>query len=270
MSFFIDHELAHRLECMDMAAHRDCVEASRNLDPSTGATFEPMAGGYAFFIGHDSPLSQAIGLGLNGPVIAEDIDELDHFYKNRNMPAQVELCPMATPGLLGLLTGRGYQPTGFTNLMVRSLNSDTDDFPTTFEAMEVREAEPKEADLWIHVVTEGFTEKPDPEAHELNVATVQYHMQTSHPYLVWLEGRPVGGGAMAIQDKIAYLFSTSVLPMSRDRGVQKALMRFCLARAVKDHCNRAMVITEPGSASQRNAERLGFGVAYTRVMMTHA
>jgi hypothetical protein len=30
-------------------------------------------------------------------------------------------------------------------------------------------------------------------------------------------------------------------------------------------CNIAMVVAQPGSASQRNAERQGFRIAYTRI-----
>lgn len=270
MSLFVDHELARRLEGMEVATHLDCLEASKGLDPETGSASEPVAGGYAFFIGHDSPLSHAIGMGINGPVIAEDIERLNRFYQSHCAPANVKLCPQATPLLLSLLNEQGYRPTGFENLMVRSLNNEVDDFPTTFDELEVREAEPVEADLWSHVVTEGLTDKPDPEIHELDVATVQYHMKTSHPYLVWLEGRPVGGGAMAVQAKTAFLFSMSVLPVIREKGIEKSLMRYCLAKALKSRCNMAMMNVEPGSLSQRHAESLGFRLAYTRVIMSRS
>jgi hypothetical protein len=37
-----------------------------------------------------------------------------------------------------------------------------------------------------------------------------------------------------------------------------------LAEARQRGCEIAMMVTEPGSTSQRNAERRGFRVAYTR------
>jgi hypothetical protein len=46
--------------------------------------------------------------------------------------------------------------------------------------------------------------------------------------------------------------------------VQKALLLVRLAVAAENGCDLAMVATQPGSGSQRNVERLGFRVVYTR------
>ena len=51
----------------------------------------------------------------------------------------------------------------------------------------------------------------------------------------------------------------------RGRGLQTALLRARLAAAAEAGCEFAVVITNGGSASQRNCERLGFRVAYSKV-----
>jgi GNAT superfamily N-acetyltransferase len=50
----------------------------------------------------------------------------------------------------------------------------------------------------------------------------------------------------------------------RRRGLQAALMEARMRYAKEHGCDLAMMVAEPGSNSQRNAERMGFRIAYTR------
>jgi hypothetical protein len=50
----------------------------------------------------------------------------------------------------------------------------------------------------------------------------------------------------------------------RRRGLQSALIRARMRYAAEHGCDLAMLVAEPGSHSQRNAERRGFRIAYTR------
>ena len=59
----------------------------------------------------------------------------------------------------------------------------------------------------------------------------------------------------------------STLPEFRHRGSHAALYHARLRLAAESGCDIARVVTQPGSISQRNAERRGFQVAYTRAMM---
>ena len=54
------------------------------------------------------------------------------------------------------------------------------------------------------------------------------------------------------------------LNVPREQGAQLALLDYRLRFAAQGGCDIAMIVTQPGSASQRNAERQGFHVAYTR------
>ena len=53
----------------------------------------------------------------------------------------------------------------------------------------------------------------------------------------------------------------------RKRGVQTALLRHRLDAAYTLGCDLAMVMTTPGTVSQRNVQRAGFDVAYTKAIM---
>jgi ribosomal protein S18 acetylase RimI-like enzyme len=51
----------------------------------------------------------------------------------------------------------------------------------------------------------------------------------------------------------------------RGRGLQTALLHARLAAAAEAGCEFAVVVTQGSSASQRNCQRLGFRVAYSKV-----
>jgi GNAT superfamily N-acetyltransferase len=53
----------------------------------------------------------------------------------------------------------------------------------------------------------------------------------------------------------------------RGAGLQGALIRERLRAAVEEGCDLATASTLPGSVSQRNYERNGFQVAYTKAIL---
>jgi N-acetylglutamate synthase-like GNAT family acetyltransferase len=89
-------------------------------------------------------------------------------------------------------------------------------------------------------------------------------------FLARIDGEVVGGcgGRIIPEARIAALFGTATLPEFRQRGVQSALIALRLHEASKAGCEYAVVSTNPGSGSQRNMERRGFRVAYTKLVMT--
>ena len=87
-------------------------------------------------------------------------------------------------------------------------------------------------------------------------------------YLASLEsGELAGGAAVAIHAGLATLFADSTIPAYRRRGIHRELISARLNEALAQGCDLATASAMPGSASQRNYERLGFEVAYTRLTM---
>ncbi|HVJ93760.1 MAG TPA: hypothetical protein VM580_28350 [Labilithrix sp.] len=70
---------------------------------------------------------------------------------------------------------------------------------------------------------------------------------------------------MHVHDGVALLAGASTIPDARRRGGQRALLAARLRFATDAGCDLAMMGAAPGSASQRNAERQGFRIAYTRI-----
>ena len=70
---------------------------------------------------------------------------------------------------------------------------------------------------------------------------------------------------MNLHQGTALLAGAATIPAWRGRGAQAALLRARLHHAARVGCDMAMMVTEPGSTSQRNAERQGFRVVYNRI-----
>ena len=66
---------------------------------------------------------------------------------------------------------------------------------------------------------------------------------------------------------LAILFADGTLPGARRQGLQSALIRARLHDAAARGCDLATASTLPGSLSQRNYERCGFQVVYTRAIL---
>lgn len=73
-------ELAQEIELAEALAAVGCAEGLQAAASNTGAAVEAVARGYAIYCGANSPLTQAVGLGLSGPVSKEEFDRLEEFY----------------------------------------------------------------------------------------------------------------------------------------------------------------------------------------------
>lgn len=254
---FADATLARRLEAAEALNARFCT-ASPPL-----AAFLEIAGGCAIFVGADSPLTQAVGLGLNGTVTEADVDALEAFFRSRAADVSVDFCPLADPGLLAILSRRGYRATEFNNVLVKRMAG----APIVL-APRVRRAMAGDDDLWSHTVGRGFFEQGDLTTSEMEVGRAIFAMQGAMCYLAVSEsGEPAGGGALVVRDGLATLFADSTIGTFRRQGFHRELIAARLNEAIALGCDMAMASTIPGSTSQRNFERLGFEVVYTKVTL---
>jgi GNAT superfamily N-acetyltransferase len=261
-------ELARELELTEAHGAVGCAEAMKAAQPESFAAVEQIAGGYAVYCGAGNPITQAVGLGLKGPVANEEFDRLENFYFTRNEPVRVETCPLADPTLFELYKDGGYHVTEFSNVMVRPVEQTP--AAATSSSIDIRLAAPEELDLWVLTVAQGFAENY-PVTHELLSVMKLFALRPDVLcYLARIDNRVVGGATLGLRGRIAGLFGASTLPDFRKRGVQTALLHARLKRAAESHCALAMSLAQPGSRSQRNITRFGFQTLYTRVKFERA
>jgi GNAT superfamily N-acetyltransferase len=265
---FVDLELVRRLEIASAMSGRSCAEGAQRLHPELGAASEEIAGGIAVFAGVDSPVTQALAVGLNRPVSEAELDRLENFYHSRGAATAIELCPFAGVSLYEALAKRQYRLVEVSNVLFREL-SRGDNFLPPSPGVTVRPAMPEDENLFTRTVAQGFAETAPITQPLLDVMEGFFHSEGNHPFLAFVDGVAAGGASAFAFNGVAGMFGASTLPQFRGRGVQTALLATRLNWAVEHGCELAKGITLPGSISHRNHERFGFRVAYTRTKLVY-
>jgi hypothetical protein len=260
---FADIELARRLESTEARGNVAFVEARARAFPDRGATWIEVAGCYAMFDGAGSPLTQTFGLGISQPVTATDLDTLEEFFRSRGADVFHEVSPLADPTVFELFGQRGYRPVEFSNVTYRPISPDLRLHVAMNERINVRLTGKGETQLWADTAFEGWSEFAEVADFLKELGQVNAESD-SLSFLAELDGKPVGTGALIIADDVALLAGASTVPAARRQGAQLALLEGRLRYAAEHGCTVAMMVAQPGSDSQRNAERHGFRIAYTR------
>jgi len=260
---FSDLALARRLERAEARSNAEIVEARARLFPNSGARWIEVAGAYAMFDGVSSPCTQTFGLGLFQKVTSADMQRIEEFFQERQAPVFHEVSPLADMDLLGLLNGRGYEPFEFTSVMFRLIGIPL--AGSRSEKFQVRLIQDDEQDLWGRTAARGWEASGELADFMAVIGRIQAATPSAFAFLAELEGRPIATGAMNICDGVALLAGASTVPEARGLGAQLALLDSRLRYAAERGCGLAMMGAHPGSASQRNAERNGFRIAYTRI-----
>jgi hypothetical protein len=215
--------------------------------------------------GPGSPVTQTFGLGISQPVTGPRLDEIENFFRVRGAEIFHEVCPLADPSAMALLNERGYQPIEFTSVMYRPISKDLRLAASRNERIQVRLTRPDEQELWAQTAARGWSEMSELEDFFKELGKVSANRVAALSFLAELEGQAIAAGALSMSDGVALLAGASTIPEGRKQGAQLALLEGRLRYAAEQGCDIAMMGALPGSGSQRNAERNGFRIAYTRV-----
>jgi len=261
---FADLALARRLERTEAHGNAAFVEARAQAFPDSGAKWIDVDGTYAMFDGPTSPISQTFGLGMFHPLTAERLDRIETFFKERGADVFHEVSPLADPTTFALLNERGYRPIEFTSVLFRPINPDVVLSASPNRNVKVRVTSENEKALWSDVAFEGWSEFTELSDFLRDMGKV-HACSKSPSFLAELDDQPIATGMLTIHEGVALLAGASTIPTSRRQGAQLALLEARLRYGAEHGCDIAMMAALPGSASQRNAERHGFRIAYTRI-----
>jgi hypothetical protein len=262
---FSDLALARRLERTEARSNAEFVEARARLFPESGAQWIDVAGAYALFDGVSSPCTQTFGLGMFETVTNSHLEKLESFFRERGASVDHEVSPMADPSLLALLNERGYQPIELTSLLFRPIRPDFHLAVPRNERIHVRLVREDELEIWSQTVRKGWGATGELADFLAVVGRINAAMPSAEAFMAELDGRPIATGALILGEGVAVLAGASTIPEGRRQGAQLALLEARLRYAAEHGCDLAMMGALPGSASQRNAERHGFRIAYTRI-----
>lgn len=264
---FADRGLARRLERAEAAANAAFVEARARLQPQVQSAWTEVRGVYAMFDGPHSPLTQSFGLGLFGSLGEAEFEQLESFFQERGAAVHHEVSPFLDADSLARLGTRGYQPIEFSSVLVRPAVADLG----SESPIEVRRIGAEEAELWSAVSVEGWrAESPGLEEFMGALGHLFTRAEGVYCFVAEQEGRSVATASLCLHQGVALLAGASTVPAARRQGAQAALLQARLRFAVERGADLAMVVAQPGSGSQRNAERQGFRLVYTRTKWQRA
>jgi len=265
---FVDKALARRLESCEEMPQVLYARTFQKTRPEIGAAEEEICGGHMIFAGLGSPIGRVAGVGLDRPFTAEDLDRVEAFYRAHHAPAQVDLCSLHEPAVFEMFKERGYAIAELNNVLYRKLDAE-EKLPPPPAGCEIRRSLLEEADAAGAIVESAFFPDGAPEAFRGLIAPF-YQMERALAFVASveskLEGKLVacGTGLVIPEHRVFALCGAGTLAEFRGRGLQTALLRARIAAAAEAGCEYAVVVTNGGTTSQRNAERLGFRVAYSK------
>lgn len=231
------------------------VEAALALSwrgyPGEWSRFGPLSAVYA---GAGLPISVALGT-TDEESAAEQLPQVEAFFAAYAHPASLLAHSHAHPALLSALAARKYQLDYLLHTYARALSGD---LPAP--AFEVEAVTPEE---WVEITPLAF----GPESLEM------MRLAASVPDVVRLGvrrgGQWAGFGAVTVmpdaQGGVALLFSAGTLPEFRGQGIQTALLAARVQIAREQGAALAAVDVSPGSVSERNVRRSGFGLIGARL-----
>lgn len=266
---FVDLALARRLENIEAWAGAEIIDTRAQLHPGCGASWTQIGGSTAMFDGAGSPITKNVGLGLCGPIGTQTLEVIEAFFLSRKCDVHLELSPLVDAALLRLLQQRDYYLVTTTSVMFRPIRVDRPKRAGKSK-LTTRLKQASENETWAALAAHGWGSKqqsPDP-IFELSQAVAAN--QKAKTFFAELDGRPIATGTLWAANGAALLVGASTIPAHRNHGAQAALLEARLTCAAELGCDLAVMTAAPGSTSQRNGEKHGFRIAYTRIKMTRS
>lgn len=258
---------------IDRAEGRMCA-AVAGSEP--GSRVLSVADGIAVYAGPGSPMNKLIGLGFGGPVEPGALSEVEAEFATRGAPLQAEVSTLADPELTRLLVARGYVPSGFEHVLGHPLDASPGEAAAEIAVTPMLE---DERGLFVDVTVAAVATQdvggvggdaiPESEVLRRWVLAIT-RLPGFRGYLARIDGTVVGEASLCLDGEIAQFTGASTLPGFRRRGVQSALLGARLAAAARAGCRVCVVTTQPGSRSQQNVQRAGFGLIYARQLLVKA
>jgi GNAT superfamily N-acetyltransferase len=265
---FVDRALARRFESAEEMPQVHHAHADQTMRPHIGSAVEPIAGGHMIFAGLGSPIGRAVGMGFAAPVTEADFDQLENFYYSRKAPAQLDYCPLTDITLLEIARKRGYTIAELNNVLARKLDP-AETFPSGPAGFTIRPGKSEEALAFSAIVRESFFPEGGEPAGFDEMLAPMFAFPGTLTFVAEADAKLVATAAgLIIPDhKIVALFGAGTLKPYRGRGLQTALLQTRLQVAAQAGCEYAVIVTQGGTTSMRNAERLGFTVAYSKATL---
>lgn len=211
-------------------------------------------------------LNHTYGLGMFGPITAEDLREIELTYERSGSACRPELdmCEFADKTAFDLLLANDYLVTGSICQFQCHLSS----FEPSYmpDDVAVFQTPDDGHELFIKASMDGFRSTGRNEDTLRALVDSAIARPDTFLFSATSRGGVIGTAAMSLIDvgdcKVALLFMDSCLDHARGRGVHRALLLERMKAAKMAGCEMAIASARDGSGSARNIERAGLSKLY--------
>lgn len=276
-----DPDLIATLEALAVREKRETASIAARLFPDAGVRCENIAGGVAVYGGTAIGVASMTGIGLSGPLSAEEHEQVRAFLKSCEAGrVEASVVPGRTdPGFAVTLDACGMRLLESEQVMVMELSEH--DGLRTAEPHDARAAAPDarggrvvaervpDADRqdWAVLVATAFSDGIPPVPADLRFARCLTHRSGTELFRAHFDGEVCAAAELWMGEGVAWLAADATLPAYRRKGAQVVLQRARIEHAAREGCRLAVTEAVPGTSSASNAQRLGFDVAYTRLIL---
>lgn len=235
--------------------------------PSTcRSEWTQIGGATVVFDGPQSPVTQTFGLGLFEPITPETLSEIEAWFTARAAPIQHEVCPLVGVEALDLLCAHGYRPIEIASVLHQPVPKPTQ--PAAAHRVDLISSD--QSELWSEISARAWSQHhPDSLQMFRDLSAITANRQKTPCFLAYANEagaqQRAAAAALSIYRGVALFIGAATMTEFRRRGLQSALLAERLRHAHTAGCDLAMMVAEAGGESQRNAERNGFRIAYTRI-----
>ncbi len=243
---------------------------------------ERLGGGTMAYTAGTRWICKAVGVDLDGPLTTERVETIVAWFRARGVDPVVEITSLSGEASFEALADAGFTLVEVENVLALESASLEEEHlsiqpPEGVHIRRVDTTDDAEVRRYAEIVCSGFAPPDAPIPEGMIESSIRsQHMPT---YVGWVacveDGTLIAGAGSEVVDagggnrgtRLLAFCGTTVLPAHRRRGLQRALMSRRLAMGVERGCDLALVESKPGIPTERNAARLGFALAYVRLVL---
>lgn len=192
------------------------------------------------------------------------IEQIIDFYNEKKIPIRFELTPAhVSSELLTYLNELGFYQCDFHTTLFNSISNY--DF-TSNSGVSIRKIKEDEFDIFADIYTRGFQMPSFLKEGVAQNNSILFNKEGWTFYLASVDGEAAGIGVLYQKNGIATLAAAATSPEHRNKGIQSTLINERMNKAIVDNCQLVVGQAKFGSTSQRNMERQGMKIAYTKAI----
>jgi len=216
-------------------------------------------------------LHRAIGMGTLGPGSQAVLDKLIRRYDRLGLPARVEVTEGIAPhSLVGLLARNGFRQEEALH-WVHVLETDRAPSAPAIAGLRIEPATRRTASEFGRLIRNGF-EVSGPIADFFDRASAalvrRFPARTAMSLIARVDGQGAGTGMLWCSPRVGGLYSGSVMPAFRGRGIQLALIAERVRLGLERRRRIFVSQTDPDNASAHNLRDMGFRLLYRSLYFT--